>query len=151
MRTLSRALVTSALVAVIAIAGSAGAAFAAAPYSNGNGTNFEMYEEWCFVDETIFLCFEVHGRWTIVDQDDGDQIGTAAVHTRAYVIEDGVVASASLDHSVFQTKFVDGVAEKELLISQNRTLTPGQQCVAHVLLKYEAGVIVVDQASMSCN
>ncbi len=149
MRHILRALLTSAFVAAIAIAGTAGVA-SAAP-GGGNGTSYEMYEELCFDDGSIILCFEVHGRFTVVDQNDGDQIGTGAVRVRSFVIEKGQVVSANIDHSVFQTKIVDGVFQKELSITQSRYLTPGEQCVAHAVLKLEGGEIVVDHSSMSCN
>jgi hypothetical protein len=154
MRSVLRALLTSAFIAALAFAATTGAAFAAAEHSNGNGTSFELYEDLCINDEldsSVWYCFQVHGRFTAVAQDNGDQIGTGAVRNRFSVIDDGVVVSASLDHSVFQSKIVDGWFQDELIISQTRTLTPGQQCVAHLLLKYEDGVIVVDQSSMSCN
>jgi hypothetical protein len=152
VRHILRVLLASAFVASLAVAGMAGAA--AAAQGSGNGLNFELYEDLCIndeTDETIWYCFEVHGRFTVVNQDDGDQIGTGAVRSIFYVIDDGIAVSASIDHSVFQSKLVDGWFQDELLISQTRTLTPGQQCVAHMLLKYEDGVIVVDQSSMSCN
>jgi hypothetical protein len=151
MRQLLRSLTMSALVAIVALSGTAAVASAAAPNSNGNGTSYEMYEDWCFDDITVLFCFEVHGRWTIVDQNNGDQIGTAAVRTRAWVVENGRVVAASLDHTTFQTKFVDGYAEKEFLISQTRTLVPGEQCVAHLQLRFEDGVIVVDRTTLSCH
>ena len=31
----------------------------------------------CLEDGSILLCFEVHGRFNMVDQNNGDQIGTA--------------------------------------------------------------------------
>jgi hypothetical protein len=149
VRHILRTLMTSALIATIAVSGTAAVA-SAAPQS-GNGISYEMYEDWCFDDITVLFCFEVHGRLTIVEQDDGDQIGTAAVRTLVYVIESGQVTSAAVDHSVYQTKFVDGFAQDELLISVGRALTPGEQCVLRMLLRFEDGVVVIDRSSISCN
>jgi hypothetical protein len=149
VRQILRALLTSVFVATVGVGGLAGVA-SAAPLS-GNGIPFELYEELCFDTGTEILCFEVHGRFTLVDQNDGDQVATGQVRTRSYVIQGGQVVSANLDHSVFQSKIVDGVFQSELAISQSRTLTPGQQCVAHVLLRIDGGEVVVDQSSMSCN
>lgn len=151
MRHLLRTLLTSVFVASIALAGTVGIVAAAPGNDKGNGTSYEMYEDWCFDDVTVLLCFEVHGRWTIVDQNDGDQIGTAAVRTISYVVEGGQVTSATVDHSVFQTKFVDGVSQRELIIANVRQLEPGGQCVVHATIKLDGGVIVVDQFAMSCN
>lgn len=151
MRHLLRALLTSAFVASLAVGAMAGVA-SAAP-GGGNGTSFELYEDLCIndpVDETVWYCFEVHGRSTVVDQNDGDQVVTTAARTVFYVVDDGVAVAATIDHSVSQSKLVDGVFEAELAIAQTRTLTPGQQCVAHLLLRIEGGEVVVDQASMSC-
>jgi hypothetical protein len=148
VRHIIRVLLTSAFVASLAVAGMAGAALAAP--GGGNGTSYEMYEDMCLEDGSILLCFEVHGRFTVVDQDNGDQIANTAVRTVSYVVEGGVVSSANIDHSVYQTKIVDGFFQDELVISQSRSLTPGEQCVAHLLLKLEDGEVVVDQASMSC-
>lgn len=149
MRHLLRTVLTSVFVAAIAISGTAGAALAAP--GNGNGTSYQMYEDWCFDDVTVLLCFEVHGRWTIVEQNDGDQIGTAAYRTRSYAVENGQVVSATIEHSVFQTKFIDGVAQNELIIAQVRHLEPGGQCVVHATIRLEDGVIVVDRFAMNCN
>lgn len=149
MRRVLRALLTSAFAASIAVGGMAGVA-SAAPLS-GNGIPFELYEELCFDTGNEILCFEVHGRFTLVLQDDGDQIGTGAVRTRSYVIQGGRVVSAQLDHSVFQSKIVDGVFASELTINQSRTLIPGQQCVAHLVLKLDGDEVVVDRSSISCN
>jgi hypothetical protein len=151
MRHVLRVLLTSALVATLAVAGLAGSAFAAAFNSNGNGTNFEMFEDLCFDDGKIILCFQVHGRLTIVDQDNGDQIANTAVRTTSFVVDDGQIVSASIDHSVFQTTFIDGVAEREMLISTTRDLLPGQQCVLHLQLTFEDGVVVVDRSTLNCN
>ncbi len=82
----------------------------------------------------------------MVNQDNGDQIGTGTMRTVSYIVEGGVISSATVDRNVFQSKFIDGVAQTELNITQTRSLTPGQQCVAHLLLKIEGGEIVVDQA-----
>ena len=149
VRQLLRAILVAAFVASIALTGTAGAAAAAS--DNRNGYSFQMYEDWCFDDITVVLCFEVHGRWTIVEQNDGDLIGTAAVGTRFYTIENGVVTAASIDRSVFQTKFVNGAATDELIISVGRVLTPGQQCIVRMLMRYVDGVIVIDHAGYSCN
>ena len=151
MRHLLRTLLTGVFAASLALAGTAGIASAAPGNDNGNGTSYEMYEDWCFDDITVLLCFEVHGRWTIVDQNNGDQIGTAAVRTISYVVENGQVVSATVDHSVFQSKFIDGVAQDELIISNVRQLEPGGQCVLHATIRLDGGVIVVDQFSMACN
>ena len=151
MRHLLRTLLTGVFAASIALAGTAGIAAAAPGNDKGNGTSYEMYEDWCFDDITVLLCFEVHGRWPIVQQNDGDEIGTAAVRTISYVVEGGQVTSATVEHSVFQTKFVDGVSQKELIIANVRQLEPGGQCVVHATIKLDGGVIVVDQFAMSCN
>jgi hypothetical protein len=145
-----RALLTSALVATIALAGLAGTTLAGAS-ENGNGYSFEIYEEWCFDDLGTWLCMDIKGRVTYANKDNGDQIGTAQVSSRFWIVENGVVTSGSVDHSVFQTRFVDGTALDELVITQTRFLEPGQQCVAHVLLKIENGEVVVGQDSYSCN
>jgi hypothetical protein len=151
MRHLLRALCTGALVAVLGIAGTAGAAFAASPNSEGNGTNFEMFEDLCLDDGSVIFCFEVHGRVTIVQQDDGAQIATTAVRTTFFVVEGGQIGSAQIDHSVFQTKLVDGSFERELQISTTRDLVPGQQCVLHLQLAFEDGVLTVDRSTLNCN
>lgn len=151
MRHFLRALATSALVASLAVAGVAGSASAAAFNSQGNGTNFEMFEDLCLDDGSILLCFEVHGRITIVQQDNGDEIATIAVRTRSFVVEDGRITSAQIDHSVFQTKLVDGAFERELQISTTRDLVPGQQCVLHLQLTFEDGVVTVDRSQVNCN
>ena len=151
MRHFLRALVTSALVASLAVAGIAGSASAAAFNSQGNGTNFEMFEDLCLDDGSIILCFEVHGRITIVQQDNGDEIATTAVRTRSFVVEGGRITSAQIDHSVFQTKLVDGAFERELQISTTRELVPGQQCVIHLQLTFEDGVVTVDRSNVNCN
>ena len=149
MRQLLRVVLSSTFAATIALGGLTGAV-AAAPMS-GNGISFELYEEMCLDDGSLILCFEVHGRSTIVTWNEGDQLVTTAVRTRSFVVEHGIVSSASIDHGVYQTKLVDGVFADELTITFNRSLTPGQQCVAHLLLKVEDGAVVVDQASASCN
>jgi hypothetical protein len=151
MRHFLRALVTSAFVASLAVAGIAGSASAAAFNSQGNGTNFEMFEDLCLDDGSIILCFEVHGRITIVQQDNGDEIATTAVRTRSFVVEGGRITSAQIDHSVFQTKLVDGAFERELQISTTRELVPGQQCVIHLQLTFEDGVVTVDRSNVNCN
>ena len=151
MRHFLRVLVTSALVASLAVAGIAGSAFAAAFNSEGNGTNFEMFEDLCLDDGSILLCFEVHGRITIVQQDNGDEIATTAVRTRSFVVEGGRISSAEIDHSVFQTKLVDGAFEREMQISTTRSLVPGQQCVLHLQLTFEDGVVTVDRSHVNCN
>jgi hypothetical protein len=151
MRQLFRVVITSALVATLAVAGLAGSAFAAAFHSQGNGTNFEMFEDLCLDDGSIILCFEVHGRITIVQQDNGDEIATTAVRTRSFVVEGGRITSAQIDHSVFQTKLVDGAFSRELQISTTRELVPGQQCVLHLQLTFEDGVVTVDRSSVNCN
>jgi hypothetical protein len=127
MRHVLRVVITSALVATLALAGLAGSAFAAAFNSNGNGTNFEMFEDLCLDDGSIILCFEVHGRITIVQQDNGDEIATAAVRTTSFVVEGGRISSAQIDHSVFQTKLVDGAFQREIQISTTRNVVPGEQ------------------------
>jgi hypothetical protein len=149
VRRVLRALLTSAFVATVATGGMAGVA-SAAPLS-GNGIPFELYEELCFDTGTEIICFEVHGRFTLVTQNDGDQVGTGAVRMRSFVVMGGRIVSAQIDHSVFQSKIVDGVFDRELTITQSRTLTPGQQCVAHMVLKVEGGEVVVDQSKLSCN
>jgi hypothetical protein len=151
MRQLFRVVITSALVATLAVAGLAGSAFAAAFHSQGNGTNFEMFEDLCLDDGSIILCFEVHGRITIVQQDNGDEIATTAVRTRSFVVEGGRITSAQIDHSVFQTKLVDGAFSRELQISTTRELVPGQQCVLRLQLTFEDGVVTVDRSSVNCN
>jgi hypothetical protein len=151
MRHVLRVLITSALVATLAVAGLASAALAAAFNSNGNGTNFEMFEDLCLDDGSVILCFEVHGRITIVQQDNGDEIATAAVRTTSFVVEGGLISSAQIDHSVFQTKLVDGAFQHELQISTTRNLVPGQQCVLHLQLTFEDGVITVDRSTLNCN
>ena len=150
MRRILRVLMTSAFMASIAVSSVAGVA-SAAMSPNGNGTSFELYEEMCLDDITVILCFEVHGRFTVVDQNDGDQIGTGAIRNRSYVIQGGRVVSASIDHQVWQSKIVDGVFQNELTITHGRALTPGQQCITHAVLRIENGVVVVDQATTSCN
>ena len=151
MRHFLRVLVTSALVASLAVAGVASSAFAAAFNSEGNGTNFEMFEDLCLDDGSILLCFEVHGRITIVQQDNGDEIATTAVRTRSFVVDGGRITSAEIDHSVFQTKLVDGAFSRELQISTTRDLVPGQQCVLHLQLTFEDGVVTVDRSNVNCN
>ena len=151
MRQFLRALATSALVASLAVAGIAGSASAAAFHSQGNGTNFEMFEDLCLDDGSIILCFEVHGRITVVQQDNGDEIATTAVRTRSFVVEGGRITSAQIDHSVFQTKLVDGAFEREMQISTTRDLVPGQQCVLHLQLTFEDGVVTVDRSNVNCN
>jgi hypothetical protein len=37
------------------------------------------------------------------------------------------------------------------MITSSRVLTPGEQCVAHVLLKIDGGAVVIDHATLSCN
>jgi hypothetical protein len=151
MRHVLRVLVSSALIASLAVAGIASSAFAAAFNSNGNGTNFEMFEDLCLDDGSIILCFEVHGRITIVQQDNGEEIATAAVRTTSFVVEGGRISSAQIDHSVFQTKLVEGAFQREMQISTTRNLLPGQQCVLHLQLTFEDGVITVDRSTLNCN
>ena len=151
MRQFLRALCTGALVAVLAVAGLAGSAFAAASHSQGNGTNFEMYEEFCFDDIKIIYCLEVHGHATVVNQDDGDQIATMKAHTRWYVIEGGIIVSVTADNSILQTRFRDGVSVNEQMISRTVTATLDGNCTAHGLLKFVDGVLVIDHPRLTCD
>ena len=121
MRHLIRALLTSALVATVALAGLAGPTLAAAP-GTGNGYSFEIYEEWCFDDLGTWYCMDVKGRVTYANLDNGDQIGTAQISSRFWIVENGVITSGSVDHSVYQSRFVDGTALDELIITQTRYL-----------------------------
>ena len=143
-----RALLASTLVAGTILVGTAG--IAAAASDSRNGYSFELYEDMCLDDGSVILCFAVHGRFTIVTQEDGDQIGTGAASTRSFVVENGVVSSAQIDRSVWQTKVVDGVFADELTITNSRLQTPGQQCVVHAVLKLADLAVVIDHASMSC-
>lgn len=149
VRRIARALLTSAFVATIAVAGTAGAA-SAAPLS-GNAYMYEIYEDWCFDDITVLYCMEVSGRFTVVTQNDGDDLGTATIRSRFNVIEDGQVVSSSFDKGVYQWRLVDDVFLDELAISFSRARSEGEQCIAHGTLRIEDGEVVVDHSWFSCD
>ena len=151
MRQILRALLTSAFVASLALAGTATVALAAPDNDSRNGRSYEMYEDWCFDDIKVIFCWEVHGRFNVVDQNDGDQIATGAVRTRSFVVEGGIVVAAAQEHTVFQSAIVDGVFAKEVIISHARSLTLDGQCVTQLQVRFEDGVLVVDRGATSCH
>ena len=150
MRHVLRVLVTSALVATLAVAGPAGSAFAVCvlqPWATGRTSR-------CSRTRVSTTARSSCARGPRPHHDRPRR--TTATRSRrppsattSFVVEGGPISSAQIDHSVFQTKLVDGAFQRELQISTTRNLVPGQQCVLHLQLTFEDGVVTVDRSTLN--
>ena len=91
---------------------------------------------------------------TIVQQDNGDEIATAAVRTTAIVVDGGLISAAQIDHSVFQTKpWTKSAFQRELQIFDDSQPGPwpAVRPPSPAPRLSKDGVVTFDRSTLNCN
>lgn len=143
MRSLARALLTGAALALIAVAGSSSAVLA--------GDKYTVQDAWCFDDVVYQYCFDNEYTVKVVELKDGDGIVkiSGRQHTEVFQAGQlvGVIDEVTKDRSVY----VDG-GLADMTVKEKESIThDGETCVYKAMLKISDYEVTLDRSSFSCD
>jgi hypothetical protein len=142
LRSLTRALTASALLATLLVGGAASTAFAAgSPADNGRYT---FGDDYCWEGGSWKYCFEQDGSLTFVVTPDGTEMATIVFRQRTLSYFNGTLIGDSSEVSIDRSVWKDGGLSDFHIVEHTKAEFDGQTCVLTTVLKQTDYEIVLD-------
>lgn len=147
MRPLARAILTASMLALVALAGSSPATFAASGAASSSAAAPSKYDfawEYCWDGGSTDYCFDMNGRMVVTEFADGSSFATITSRQTTNIYENGVlvgtVAETALDRSAF-----DGFGQVSLQsVAHTNSTYQGEKCVITSVLRIVDFEVVLD-------